>query len=309
MLSLTLRQLEYAVAVARHGGVTAAAGVLHVSQPALSVALAQLESTLGRALFLRRAGGRVLPTSFGRVWLEQAETHLDSLRHLMQADGSAAEPRLAVFQDLAPICLAPILAMAARQGLNFAPQVLDFEALGSALHQGRADLALTWDLGLEMDIDRRVLARVAPHAVLAADHPLAAQASVSLADLAGQALVLTDQGLSLGHMRALFSQAGLVARIAHRTASLELMRSYAAHGLGIGISYTNPAAAQSQDGQPLVTRPIRDAGTEPLVLARLAGNTLAQGAAVLAGLIPLALPLTPFRDSMSATQPQLEPWR
>ena len=39
MLSLTLRQIEYATATARHGGMTAAAAALHVSQPALSVAL------------------------------------------------------------------------------------------------------------------------------------------------------------------------------------------------------------------------------------------------------------------------------
>jgi DNA-binding transcriptional LysR family regulator len=309
MLSLTLRQLEYAVAVARHGGVTAAAEALHVSQPALSVALSHLEATLGRPLFLRRAGGRVLPSSFGRVWLEQAEAQLAGLARLTHAEDAGAEPRLLIFQDIAPTCLAPILAQAARQGIAIAPQVLGFEALAEALHQGRGDLALTWDLGLEIGIERKVLARVAPHAVLAADHALARQATLTLADLAGQPLVLADQGLSLGHMRALFSQHGLTARIAHRTASLELLRSYAANGLGIGISYTNPAARHSQDGQALVTRPILDAGSEPLVLARLAGNPLSQGAAALAALIPVTLPLTPFRTSMLPNQTPEEPWR
>ena len=36
MLSVTLRQLEYAVGVARHGSVSAAAAALNVSQPSLS---------------------------------------------------------------------------------------------------------------------------------------------------------------------------------------------------------------------------------------------------------------------------------
>ncbi|MCX8510044.1 MAG: LysR family transcriptional regulator, partial [Rhodobacteraceae bacterium] len=57
MLSITLRQLEYAVAVGRAESVTLAAEALHVSQPALSVALAQLEAQLGQPLFLRRPGG------------------------------------------------------------------------------------------------------------------------------------------------------------------------------------------------------------------------------------------------------------
>lgn len=309
MLSLTLRQLEYAVAVARHGGVTAAASALHVSQPALSVALAQLEALLGRPLFLRRAGGRVLPSSFGRIWLEQAEAHLTGLAALARTDATRSEARLVIFSDLAPTCLAPLLALAQRRGLALAPQVSGFEPLAEALHQGRADLALTWDLGLEIGIERRVLARIAPHAVLRPDHPLAKRPTVTLADLATEPLVLADQGLSLGHMRALFSTAGLQLRIAHRTASLELMRSYAANGLGVGISYTNPASRQSQDGQPLVTRPITDAGTEPLVLARLAGNPLSAAAEGLAALLPLALPLTPFRDSMLAAEAAEGMWR
>jgi DNA-binding transcriptional LysR family regulator len=310
MLSLTLRQLEYAVAVGRHGGVTAAAHALHVSQPALSVALAQLEGLLGRPLFLRRAGGRVLPSSFGRVWLEQAEAQLAGLAALARSDATPqTEARLVVFSDLAPTCLAPLLATAQRHGLALSPQVSGFEALAEALHQGRADLALTWDLGLDIGIERRVLARIAPHAVLRAGHPLAVRPSLSLSDLASEPLVLADQGLSLGHMRALFSNAGLAPRIAHRTASLELMRSYAANGLGVGISYTNPASRQSQDGQALVTRPIVDAGTEPLVLARLAGNPLSEAAKRLAALLPLALPLTPFRDSMAQPSEPEEPWR
>ena len=57
MLSLTLRQIDYATAVARHGGITRAAEALHVSQPALSVALGQVEAAVGQPLFLRRAGG------------------------------------------------------------------------------------------------------------------------------------------------------------------------------------------------------------------------------------------------------------
>lgn len=309
MLSLTLRQLEYAVAVARHGGVTAAAHALHVSQPALSVALSQLEALLGRPLFLRRAGGRVLPSSFGRVWLEQAEAQLAGLAALVRSDTTEAQARLVIFSDLAPTCLAPLLATAQLHGLALVPQVLGFEPLAEALHQGRADLALTWDLGLDIGIERRVLARIAPHAVLHPDHPLALRPALALADLATEPLVLADQGLSLGHMRALFSNAGLAPRIAHRTASLELMRSYAANGLGVGISYTNPASRQSQDGQALVTRPITDAGTEPLVLARLAGNPLSEAALRLAALLPLALPLTPFRDSMVQPSEPEDAWR
>ncbi|MDQ1848126.1 LysR family transcriptional regulator [Gemmobacter fulvus] len=278
MLSLTLRQLEYAVAVARHGGVTAAAEALHVSQPALSVALAQLEAQLGQPLFLRRAGGPMVPTSFGRGWLEAAEAQLHGLVQLMAGAAPAPPVRLAVFEDLAPVLLAPLLRQVRTP---VAPQVMGFEALAEALRRGQTDLALTWDLGLEAGIARSELARVVPHAVMAAEHPLAG-ADLTLALLADQPLILADQGLSLGHMRALFSQRGLVPRLTHRCATLELMRSFAANGLGVGLSYTRPAATVSADGAPLLCRPITDAPGEPVVLAHAQANPLSAAARQLA---------------------------
>ncbi|MEO6301022.1 MAG: LysR family transcriptional regulator, partial [Paracoccaceae bacterium] len=57
-------------------------------------------------------------------------------------------------------------------------------------------------------------------------------------------------------------------RIAHRCATLELMRSFAANGLGVGLSYSQPVPRQSLDGKGLVVLPLTDAGKEPLVLAR-----------------------------------------
>lgn len=289
MLSLTLRQIEYAVAVARHGGMSAAASALHVSQPALSVALQQLEAQVGQALFLRSPGGRLQPSPFGHRWLRQAEAGLRMMGQLGDPARLEEESlRLVVFEDLAASCLAPLLTQAARDcpGLRIEPRLMGFEDLLRALHEGRADLALTWDLGLDREIDRRTLARIPPHAVLAADHALAGRPALSLTDLADQPLILTDQGLSIGHMRALFARAGLTPQIAHRTETLDLMRSFAANGLGVGLSYTNPAARLSQDGRPLVTRPISDAGAEALVLARLAAHPASRATTALERLLP-----------------------
>ena len=289
MLSLTLRQVEFALAVAHHGGMSAAAQALHVSQPALSVAIGKLDARLGEALFLRRPGGRLQPSPFGRRWLIEAETGLAQMQRLADPTALRSYPlRLAVFQDIAASCLAPLLAMAATKAptLRLDTRPTGFETLLSALRDGTVDLALTWDLGLETDIDRRLVTRIPPHAVLAEAHPLAARPGLSLRDLVDEPLILTDQGLSVGHMRGLFSSAGLAPRIAHRTANLDLMRSFAANGFGVGLSYTNPAPRQSQDGRPLVTRPLLDAGTEALVLARLATATIPPAEDVLVGLLP-----------------------
>ena len=290
MLPVTLRQIEYATATARCGGVTAAAEALNVSQPALSVALAQLEQALGQPLFLRRPGGRITPTSFGRGWLAEAQAQLDALTRLMSGETPAAPVRLACFEDLAPTHLAPLLRKLAATApdIAVAPEILPFETIAEGLRAGRIDLALTWDLGLDGSTDRRALQQIAPHAVVAADHPLAAQSrkGISLAALAGQPLILADQGPSLAHMRALFAARDLPFTVAHRTATIDLMRSFAANGFGIGLSYTRPAGRRSHDGARLVSLPITDAGSEPIILARAAGNALPPPAERIAQLIP-----------------------
>lgn len=263
-LSLTLRQLEYAVAILRHGGLSAAAEALHVSQPALSVALAGLEAELGQPLFLRRPGGPMQPTGFGADWLAEAEAHLAGLSALMR--GRRVAPlRLAVFEDLAPAVLAPLLA---QSGEAVQARPMGFQALAEALRAGTADAAVAWALGLPPGLTEVVLAEVAPQAVLAEDHPLAARQSLTLSHLAEQDLVVTDQDLSIAHLQAIFHARGLRPRIAHRCATLDLMRSFAANGLGVGISYTQPAPRISHDGRPFTLREIADAGREAVVLAR-----------------------------------------
>jgi len=295
MLSVTLRQLEYATAVARTQSVTLAAQSLNVSQPALSVALAQLEAQVGQPLFLRRPGGPMVPTSWGRAFLEEAARILSDLARLTSGGAARATPvTLGCFEDLAPLILAPLLTRlaAAAPDIALIPQVGGFEAMADDLARGRIDLALTYDLGLDRRFVRTEVARFAPHAVLAPDHLLAGRGELTLADLADGPLILADQGLSVGHMRALFTRAGLSPQIAHRVATLELMRSFAANGLGIGLSYTRPAPHQSYDGKPLVTRPVTDAGAgEPIVLVHHGENPLSASAAALAELIARAIAL------------------
>lgn len=271
MLSLTLRQIEYAVAIAQHGGLTAAALRIHVSQPALSVALAQIEAEIGQPLFIRRPGGRLHPTPFAKDWLALAEQVLAAAFRLASPVGiDNPVLRLALFEDFAAGFLAPLMRLAPLG--QIAVQILGFESIAQSLREGQVAAALTWDLGLDRDIKREVIGRMRPKVILPLDHELAQQPSLSLRDLQGQPLVLTDQGLSLSHMRGLFAQNGLSPQIAHRAASFEQMISFSANGLGLGISYLTPQVTRSQDGAQIAIRPIVDAGSEPLVLAQLASQ-------------------------------------
>lgn len=264
ILSLTLKQLRYAVAAADAHNVTAAAETLHVSQPSISVAIAQIEAHYGRKLFVRRKGEGVELTSFGISFIRQARSVLDQAAGLSRL-GSAeeavsGEAMLGCFTDLAPYYV-PRLLGAFRKAVPLVRvdfRDAGFDELASQLSKGSIDLALTYDLGLGSDIARETLVELHPYAMLPANHVLARRPAVALADLAKHPLILTDQALSWQHIVALFNAEGLEVDVAARASSFELQRSMVANGLGVAVAYTRPKADQSYDGKKLAARPISD---------------------------------------------------
>lgn len=274
MLYLTLRQYEYVTAIARLGSLSAAALHLNVSQPALSVALSRIETHLGFTLFVRRRGAPLQLTPKGRAFATRAEQLLQSAAALEDPSHRDPPPEqitLGCFIDLAPFLLAPALAYLRDHFPTVSVQyrVDRFDPLAKGLMQGQIDMALTYDLGLDAGFERRVLERVSPNALLATDHPMASLDGVTLADICNFPLILSEEGVSIQHMLQLFRAQGLNPNVTHRAATLETLRSLAAHKAGIGISYSVPALSQSYDGTSLAVIPITDSeAIEPVVLTR-----------------------------------------
>ena len=73
-----LRPARYLIAVADHGSFTRAAAELHVSQPAMSQQVKQLEESLGVQL-LDRNGAKLKPTDAGRIYIEHLRRALQSI--------------------------------------------------------------------------------------------------------------------------------------------------------------------------------------------------------------------------------------
>ena len=85
----SIRQLEYFVAVAKHLNFREAAASCHVTQPALSTQLQQLEALLGVQLF-ERDTRRVVATAAGISLAQEAQTILgatDRLLDMARASG------------------------------------------------------------------------------------------------------------------------------------------------------------------------------------------------------------------------------
>lgn len=84
-MALELQQLRQVVALAEHRSFVRAASALHISQPALSRSIQNVERQFGRSLFLRSSAG-VIPTDLGRLYIERAR---DLLRMADELEGEA----------------------------------------------------------------------------------------------------------------------------------------------------------------------------------------------------------------------------
>jgi DNA-binding transcriptional LysR family regulator len=296
MLSVTLRQLEYAIAIGRHRSVSAAAAELNVSQPTLSAALNQLETTLDKRLFLRRSGTPMTPTSFGRDFLDAATDIVEAASRLTKAGsvGSSRPVVIGVYEGLAPLLLAPVLShlSATLPDTPIRPLLGSFEEISYGLeHSGQIDCAITYDLGLDDAFSRIELARLPIQVVVSAKHPFASRGKATMAQVAREPIIVTDEDLSKAHMLRLFNERGYRLAIAHEAGAMETMRSLAANGLGVGLSYTHPRADVTYDGKGVRQIPIVDAAsTEPVILVTHRDNAPSKNAQAVCGAI-LALSL------------------
>jgi DNA-binding transcriptional LysR family regulator len=90
-MAMELQQLRQVVALAEYRSFVRAAAALHISQPALSRSIQNLERRFGNSLFLRSAVG-VVPTDLGRLYIERARDLLRMADELeSEAIGHAAQ--------------------------------------------------------------------------------------------------------------------------------------------------------------------------------------------------------------------------
>lgn len=271
-MRFTLRQLEYFVAAADAGSVTDAAQNIPVAQSSVSSAIAQLEAALGVQLLIRHHAQGISPTPEGRQFLARARALLRDADELERFASELTAELSGTLHLGCLVTLAPLVTPRLGQGFrNRHPAVsLDMVEAGqgelvAGLRSGRLSVALTYDLDLSAGLAFAPLASLPPYAVFAADHPLAAQASVTMAELAQQPLVLLDLPHSRDYFRALFAAAGVEPAIAHRSVHPEVIRTMVANDFGYTIINARPHVDVALDGRPLVTRPI-DGAPRPMIL-------------------------------------------
>ncbi|RUW88725.1 hydrogen peroxide-inducible genes activator [Mesorhizobium sp. M7A.F.Ca.US.010.02.1.1] len=148
MTNLTLKQLRYFEALARHNHFGRAADACAISQPAISVQIRELEETLGTALF-QRGPRQVRLTNFGEEFALRVRDILrsvDELTDLARAsrDRLVGRLRIGVIPTIAPYLLPAIIGNLARMhdGLDIHVRETQTQKLIQELADGRLDAAI-----------------------------------------------------------------------------------------------------------------------------------------------------------------------
>jgi LysR family hydrogen peroxide-inducible transcriptional activator len=279
----TLRQLQYAAAVADTLSFRKAAERCRVSQPALSTQLAQLESVLGVQLF-ERDKKRVLVTPAGADLLARARTALLAADELFTAAKQLEDPlagslRVGIIPTVSAYVLPSISPALRKRFPRLTMQWVEDKtaALVEQLHGGHLDAAL---LALEAqlgDVAVQVIAR--DEFLLAApkSHPLAAESKAAAAsDLRDADVLLLDDGHCFRDQALAFCSRARAHELEFRATSLSTLAQMVAQGSGVTLLPELAVAAEAKRAG-LTTRPFaRPAPHRTIVLAHRRGSSITE---------------------------------
>lgn len=290
----TLRQLQYLKLLAEHASFSRAAEAAHVSQPALSAGVAELEKILG-APVVERTRGQIQLTPVGAEAVRRAEDVLTRAEDLVMAARNVGQPlagrfRLGIIPTVAPFLLPtklpqlreayPRLRLFIREDLT--------SNLVKSIKAGQLDAAV---VALPYNLAGLEHARMGDDAILAAapvGHALAAPGSIAGGGLKAEDLILLEDG------HCLRDQALAACNIeaprgddVFAATSLHTLVQMVSSGLGISFLPEMAVRAGLADTPGVVVRPIQTSGAKAapsrqIVVAWRKGSSRALEARLLA---------------------------
>jgi LysR family hydrogen peroxide-inducible transcriptional activator len=251
-MNVTLRQLSYFIALIEEGHFGRAAGRVHVTQPALSMQIKELEANLDVSLIDRQARG-VRLTRAGREVAARARRILGEvveLEALARRQGLRQRVHLGVIPTIAPYLLPPALAyLRDRGGRDLRVREAQTSQLLSALEQGQLDaIVIATPVG---ETDRVAVPLFEDRFLLAGNHARIASIGAATEHLRPVALD-PDQLLLLDEGHCLADQALEVCALDRRKTRLDLGASSLSTlcgliGQGMGLTFV-PEIALATEG-------------------------------------------------------------
>ncbi len=280
---LQSRQIEAFRAVMITGGITSAARVMHVSQPAVSRLIHDLQKAVSLVLFEKR-GSRLMPTREALTLYREVERQFVGIERIAQAArdlraGHTGVLRIAAMPALA-VGFLPRFAgqfLKARPKLNLAiftgvsTGVLDW------IETGHCEIGFVHSLTESAAVVAEKLTPVPAVAIVPKGHHLAKSRVVRPKDFDGESFIAPEATVPMRHpIDAIFADAGVVCQIRAETPASIVACGLVASGLGISI--VDPFSALEYVGKGLVTRSFMPQVQFNVVLLRPAHRSLSQSA-------------------------------
>jgi LysR family transcriptional regulator, low CO2-responsive transcriptional regulator len=255
---LTIRQLRALSTVQKTKSVTAAAKQLHLTQPAVTLQLRNLQQLAGLPL-IQRTGDGMLLTDAGREVLalgERIEAAIASCETSLEMMAGKTAGRISI----GAVSTAKYFVPFAISGFSRLHPKLDItltignrQEISAALRGYDLDFAIMGRPPVDIDMNVHLIGDH-PHVIIAPTaHRLARKSRIKLADLAGETFLMREPGSGTrGLMEQLFEQAGVHPNIGMAMSSNETIKQAVIAGLGIAFISAHTVATEL-DERRLVT--------------------------------------------------------
>jgi len=255
---IRLRQLEAFRAVISTGGVTAAADMLGISQPAVSRLISSLEKSMGMPLFERRRG-RLHPTHEAKFLSEEVERAVSNLEHISRLsedirNQKAGHLRIAALPGFATSLMPKVIAefLKDRDDVTLSIQTRSSTRVREWIAAQQYDIGVADEFEGHSAVTHETI-QIRTECVLSPLHPLAAQKVIRPEDLHNQPMIIQDRENRFYHrLKRTFDAAGvdLNAKVEVRqfaTACLLAMNN-------VGVAVVSSIDAAEYAGRGLIVR-------------------------------------------------------
>jgi len=258
MRNVTLRQLRTFSAVARHGSFARAAHELHITPPAVSMQIKELEDEVGLPLFDRgaRAVSLTMTGEYLLVYVRRVLSTLKEAEDAMARLRGAQVGRVTIGMVSTAKYFLPRLLARFRQehrGVEMRLAVGNREQLAKQLRDAEVDLAVMGRPPREIAARAEPFA-AHPHGVLAAaNHPLAHRREIAPAALGSEEFIVREEGSGTrAAMEQFFRDAHVTPARIMEMASNETIKQAVIANMGLAFLSLHTAGLEIETGQLVV---------------------------------------------------------
>lgn len=241
MRRYTLRQLDTFLEVARHLSITRAAELMHVSQPAVSMQMQQLEDAVGMPLF-EQVGRKIRLTDAGidfEACAVAAAAQLKQLEDAMDQHRGLRRGRIALAMVSTAKYFVPMLLVKFRKrfpDIDIALHIHNRENIMQLLTRNEIDLVIMGRAPENIDCVATAFATNPLGVISAPDHPLSRRRAAPLSVLDGEEFVVRESGSGTRHaMERLFAEQRIAPRIVMEMPSNETIKQAVMAGMGLSF--------------------------------------------------------------------------